>query len=66
MTSMGFKIAVAAALLSMLLEGCGGSRNLAQYEDMPESARPGRLNATDDFDRSRPAWLHETRPAWSR
>lgn len=66
MTPIWSKMTVAAALLALLLAGCDASRNLAQYEDMPESARPGRLNATDDIDSGRASWLHETRPAWSR
>jgi len=60
---------VVAALVALLLAGCGGGASrsdLAQYEDMPESATRGRLNASDDVDRGRPAWLHETRPAWTR
>jgi len=60
------KMTVVAAMLALLLAGCDGSSrsSLAQYSDMPESAQRGRLNATDDVDNSRGAWLHETRPAW--
>lgn len=61
------KMTVAAAMLALLLAGCEGSsrRSLAQYDDMPESAQRGRLNASDDIDSRRPSWLHETKPAWS-
>jgi hypothetical protein len=61
------KMTVVAAMLALLLAGCGGGvsrSNLAQYSDMPESAQRGRLNASDDIDSSRGAWLHETKPAW--
>lgn len=62
------KMTVVAAMLALLLAGCEGSsrRSLAQYDDMPESSKRGRLNASDDIDSSRGAWLHETKPAWSR
>ena len=66
MTPICSKMTVVAALLALLLAACDASRNLAQYQDMPESARPGRLNATDDVDSGRAGWLQETRPAWSR
>ncbi len=68
MTPMWSRMTVVAALLALLLAGCGGATrsNLAQYDDMPESAQRGRLNATDQADETRAPWLHETRPAWSR
>jgi hypothetical protein len=67
MTPSWSKLTVVAALLALLLAGCGTpKRNLAQYNDMPDSAQRGRLNATDQVDESRPSWLHETRPAWTR
>lgn len=68
MTPLWSKMTVVAAMLALLLAGCGSSsnRDLAQYDDMPESAKRGRLNATDDVDASRSPWLHETRPAWTR
>ena len=66
MTPIGSKMTVVAALLALLLAGCDASRNLAQYEDMPESAKSGRLNATDDVDGGRMGWMRETKPAWSR
>jgi hypothetical protein len=67
MTPIWSKLTAITALLALLLAGCGESRrSLAQFDDMPESAQRGRLNATDDVDNSRAPWLHETRPAWTR